>query len=154
MTTVELIEIFKHKDIVNVLDYIDAAVDHLTSLQDRVFRLEKALDAYRHYPVTLEDMERAKCKERILYERVDDFLLSQSKELMKVKMERDAAIADLTLVCVEGRASCDVCVFGATLPVCDDLNFDCNCCPTPCPCKFCRLDSNWQWRGTKGIKEN
>ena len=30
---------------------------------------------------------------------------------------------------------------------CDDANLDCGVCKRDCPCKTCKNNSNWEWRG-------
>ena len=67
--------------------------------------------------------------------------------LAQVERERDAAVWCLIEAAKDG-ATCTGCRHDPGIDAkCEEADFDCKQCKTPCMCRTCQANSNYQWRG-------
>ena len=67
--------------------------------------------------------------------------------LAQVEKERDAAVSDMRTA-VKTNAVCIACKHDRPFDNnCEENDFDCANCKSPCMCQSCHLGNNYEWRG-------
>lgn len=67
---------------------------------------------------------------------------AQAMAIMKLRMEREAAVAALKRLDVE----CKFCAHSKRPAACSETDILCDACELDCACKGCRENSKWEWR--------
>ena len=103
-----------------------------------IIKLEKRIEQAEKQIGTVHAELEATNRDRIR-------LMTQVAQLAK---ERDAAVADLREA---DRMDCARCLHFDKMDVdrCEDADCDCGECALDCPCKHCRDNSCWTWRGVQ-----
>ena len=86
------------------------------------------------------------CVRRLLGDALDGYKQLESL-LAQAERERDAAVSDMRTE-VKTNAVCIACKHDRPFDNnCEENDFDCANCKSPCMCQSCHLGSNYEWRG-------
>lgn len=97
---------------------------------------------------TINQLSKALCgKENSTMDEILKAAYQVKSRLDQAEREKDAVLRCLMKATKEG-AVCTGCRHDLGIDGrCEEADFDCKQCKTPCMCKTCKANSNYQWRG-------
>lgn len=126
------------KDALAYIQQLEAGIDHAEKVARECAKsITENLNKLQAKLFQLESDNESKQK------RIEEL----ESRLAQVERERNAAVRCL-MEATKERAVCTGCRHDLGIDGrCEEADFDCKQCKTPCMCKTCKANSNYQWRG-------
>ena len=111
--------------------------------------LEKEIPVHYHLPNPEPRLHPTELIElESLHASALAYINKLEQRLAQLERERDAAVEDLREADMVDCCHCKhYKVYGAN--ECDAEDCTCDDCKRDCPCKNCKTNSNWEWRGVQ-----